>query len=1002
MKEHQVHIWEEIVTIPTYETGAPNRNPMFLEKRVYQGSSGAVYPHPVIDKIHDHKVDKEYEVVFLENDYLKIMVMPSLGGRVQMAYDKQHDYHFVYYNQVIKPALVGLAGPWISGGIEFNWPQHHRPSTFDAVDYSITSNEDGSKTLWVSEVELMTRTKGMAGFTLHPDSAYLEIKAQVYNRTDEPRTFLWWANPALAVHDHYQSIFPPDVHAVMDHGKRDVSKFPIADGTYYKMDYSAGVDISRYKNLKVPTSYMVYASDYDFIGGYDHAKEAGMLHVADHHVVPGKKQWVWGSGDFGIAWDRNLTDEDGPYAELMTGAFTDNQPDFTWLQPYEEKQFTQYFMPYYGIGAVQQADKYRALSLEVENTTINAGIYVSTAHEQITLRISARSTQTKGTEPREITLKEETISLAAQQVYTLQTVLPEGMTADALTFGVYKDEELLLSYTRETEAAEVEMPEPATAAPAPQEIAQIEELFITGLHIEQYRHATRRADDYYREALKRDPSDSRCCTALGRRLIARGRFTEAEELLRRAVERLTFRNPNPSDGEAIYHLGRTLFYQQRYDEAYRCFYKAIWCDAQKSSGFYHLALIDCRRGEYTTALGHLQQSLDSSYRNHTARDLASTVLRKLSRTNDALQMSTITRTLDRGDWGALYELSLHSGSTDELRRLMRASDNNYLELSLEYSRAGLIEDALQVLELLIEQKPLTKCSPLISYHRAYLLYRMDRETGRAAYQAAQEISPHGCFPSKLESLIVLQEALDVHPADSRAHYYLGNAHYALQNHDEAMGHWEQSLAIDSSFPTAHRNLALAYMNKRGDQKQCELLLTRAFDLDTSDARVLYELDQFRKITNVPAEERLATLQAHMSAVTDRDDLYLEYITLLNQLAGMSRPSPVSREDSSIPGREERGKCLRSISRHLPVLRWRVSSRGNTPRPVTTWSDAGPTPITWEKVSSSGRRNRILTTSQLLPVREQETQNRQNGTTPEHQRAMGCRYRRCTTTTSLPI
>ncbi len=115
MKEHQVHIWEEIVTIPTYETGAPNRNPMFLEKRVYQGSSGAVYPHPVIDKIHDHKVDKEYEVVFLENDYLKIMVMPSLGGRVQMAYDKQHDYHFVYYNQVIKPALVGLAGPWISG-----------------------------------------------------------------------------------------------------------------------------------------------------------------------------------------------------------------------------------------------------------------------------------------------------------------------------------------------------------------------------------------------------------------------------------------------------------------------------------------------------------------------------------------------------------------------------------------------------------------------------------------------------------------------------------------------------------------------------------------------------------------------------------------------------------------------------------------------------------------------------------------------------------------------
>ena len=67
-----------------------------------------------------------------------------------------------------------------------------------------------------------------------------------------PQTFLWWANPAVPVNDNTQSVFPPDVHAVMDHGKRDVSRFPMATGTYYKMDYSAGVDISRYKNIPVP------------------------------------------------------------------------------------------------------------------------------------------------------------------------------------------------------------------------------------------------------------------------------------------------------------------------------------------------------------------------------------------------------------------------------------------------------------------------------------------------------------------------------------------------------------------------------------------------------------------------------------------------------------------------------------------------------------------------------------------------------------------------------
>ena len=377
MGERKVSVWEEDVVIPTYPVGKPNKNPMFLEKRVYQGSSGKVYPHPVIDKIYDEKVDKTYHAVYLENEYLKIMVLPELGGRIQRATDKTNNYDFVYYNHVIKPALVGLAGPWISGGIEFNWPQHHRPSTYDPVSFYTAENEDGSCTVYVSEVENMFRTKGMAAFTLYPGKAYLEIKAQLYNRTSTQQTFLWWANPAVPVNEYTQSVFPPDVHAVMDHGKRAVSRFPIATGTYYKMDYSAGVDISRYKNIPVPTSYMAYHSDYNFVGGYDYKEKAGILHVADHHISPGKKQWTWGCGEFGQAWDRNLTDEDGPYVELMTGCFTDNQPDFTWMQPYEEKVFTQYFMPYKGVGMVKNASTDAAVGVEVEGNKAKVTVYVT-------------------------------------------------------------------------------------------------------------------------------------------------------------------------------------------------------------------------------------------------------------------------------------------------------------------------------------------------------------------------------------------------------------------------------------------------------------------------------------------------------------------------------------------------------------------------------------------------------------------------------------------------
>src|SRR6266540_3318186 len=201
-----VRIWEDNIAIPTYDIGKPEKNPMFLEKRVYQGSSGVVYPHAVIEKIYDEKKDKIYKAVFLENAYIKVMILPELGGRIQMAYDKVKQRHFVYYNQVIKPALVGLTGPWISGGIEFNWPQHHRPSTFEPVDYTIKKNGDGSKTVWVNEVERMFRTKGMAGFTLYPDKAYIEIRGKVYNRTPFPQTFLWWANPAIKIFP-----FPPHI-----------------------------------------------------------------------------------------------------------------------------------------------------------------------------------------------------------------------------------------------------------------------------------------------------------------------------------------------------------------------------------------------------------------------------------------------------------------------------------------------------------------------------------------------------------------------------------------------------------------------------------------------------------------------------------------------------------------------------------------------------------------------------------------------------------------------
>ncbi|MER2182834.1 MAG: DUF5107 domain-containing protein, partial [Clostridia bacterium] len=651
---HRAEIREENVLIPTYGCGKPDRNPMFLEKRVYQGSSGKVYPLPVIDRIEDTKEEKSYRAVFLENDYLRVMVLPELGGRIQRALDKTNGYDFVYYNEVIKPALVGLTGPWISGGIEFNWPQHHRPTTFAPTDWQLLENADGSVAVEMSEVDQMYGTKGKMTFVLRPDRAYIEIRGQLYNRTPLPQTFLWWANPAVSVNENTQSVFPPDVNAVYDHGKRDVSTFPIATGVYYKHDYSAGVDISRYRNIPVPTSYMCARSDYNFVGGYDYGVGAGILHVADHHVSPGKKQWTWGCGDFGKAWDRNLTDANGPYIELMTGMYCDNQPDFTWLKPFEEKTFTQYFMPYKAAGYVKNASKDAAVNLETGDGKARFTVYASGVFE------NARVILTAGEE----TIYDKRVTIGPENI--LQDAVETAAEAAELLIAVYDAQGRQLVDYQPRKAKVERIPEPAKPAELPEKIRTNEELYLTGLHIEQYRHATYLPDPYYLEALKRDPGDIRANNAYGLLLLRRGLFAESERYFRAAIERMTERNPNPFDSEPLLNLGLSLLYQGREGEAYDAFYKSVWTAEQQESGYYYLAALDCRRGEYWHALEMIERSLVKNGHNLKARALKGMILDSLGREGEAEAWFGENRKVDSFD----YVSRLESGDVEATLELM--------------------------------------------------------------------------------------------------------------------------------------------------------------------------------------------------------------------------------------------------------------------------------------------------------------------------------------------
>lgn len=869
----KVKVWEEEVSIPTYEIGAPEKSPMFLEKRVYQGSCGSVYPYPVVEKIADVPQPKNYHAVWLENEYVKVMILPELGGRVQMAYDKIRNRHFVYYNHVIKPALVGLTGPWISGGIEFNWPQHHRPSTYTPVDFTIEELADGGATVWVGEQERMFHQKGTAGFTLRPGQARLEIQGKVSNPTPVPQTFLWWANPAVSVNDDYQSVFPPDVNAVFDHGKRDVATFPIATGTYYKMDYSAGVDISRYKNIPVPTSYMAIKSDYDFVGGYENDTRAGVLHVANHHVSPGKKQWTWGNGDFGTAWDRNLTDEDGPYIELMTGMYCDNQPDFTWLQPYEEKTFVQYFIPYRELGVVKQACVDLLFNMDRKDEQVVLQLFATCLLENATIRVRC------GTE----VLLEVTATLSPEQVF--EKVLTTAAGIAELTMEV-SDAHARPILTWKPEKDEIKpVPDPAKAALLPEQIQTTEQLFLTGQHLEQYRHATYDPTTYYLEALRRDPSDIRNNNAYGLWLLRKGRFAEAEQYCDRAVATQLVRNPNPYDGEPLYNRGLAQKFQYKTDAAYASFYKACWNAAWQDAGYYALAQLSVLKGNDEEALSEVDKSLLRNWSNHRARHLKVAILRRLGRTAEAAALIAESLCMDKFNFGVMYERYLISGlaaDRDVMLQLMRRDSHNYQEIAWDYFNAGLYSEAIGILECAVSY--CTSVSPMVYYIQGLCHASLqDAPKAVAAFQKAEGQPADYCFPNRLEDILALECAQKMNPAGARAYYYLGNLYYDKRQHDKAIACWEHSTALDATFPIALRNLALGYFNKQQRAGEAVRLLEKAYALDESDARILMELDQLYKRLNHPHAERFARLDAHVEVVRKRDDLYLEYATLLNQL-----------------------------------------------------------------------------------------------------------------------
>ena len=919
-----VKAWSEPVTIPTYLPMAPDKNPMFLEKRVYQGSSGAVYPLPFYDRVATEAVPHSWEALHIENEFVRAMVLPEIGGRIHIGLDKTNDYDFFYRQNVIKPALVGLAGPWCSGGVEFNWPQHHRPATYMAVETQIERHSDGSQTIWCSDHDPMQRLKGMHGVCLHPDRSYIELKVRLYNRTPFVQTFLWWANLATHVHELYQSFFPPDVHYVADHARRATSKYPLCEGEYYGVNYGArgerGIpteerpakfippgtyppnDISWYANIPVPTSYMAMGSSEDFSGGYDHKKRAGLILLANHHIAPGKKQWTWGNHEFGYAWDRNLTDDDGPYIELMTGVFTDNQPDFSFLDPGETKVFSQYWYPIREIGPAQMANLDAAVSLVIEKGIARVGVCVTRDFPDATARLEVNAKLVVEWK-RDLTIGAALLEKIA---------LPGGARDEDVALVVSDKNGCEILRYQPTAPIEIKPLAAATEPQMPAAVAGNDELYLIGLHLDQYRHATRHPEIYWREALRRDAGDSRCNNAMGLWHLRRGEFADAEKYLRAAIERLTTCNANPYDEEPHYNLGLTLRYLGRDREAYGAFYKATWSGKWQATAFHQIAEIDALRGDWTKAADHALKSLRKDADDLNARNLATIALRQAGRSQEADRILGETRALDSLDIGSRY---LASGEVPADAQLA-------LDLAFYLTRCGLLVEAIAILERTAQNPATDGSAPMVLYTLGAIRKQNGDGAGaERAWSQAAASNPDYCFPNRLEELLVLESAIAARPSDPRAPYFLGNLMYARRRHRDAIAMWEGAAQLDAKFPITWRNLGIGYFNVARDAEKARTAFEKAFAANPADSRLLYERDQLWKRIGERPEVRLAELERHLDLANSRDDLSVELASLYNQTRQHEKALAIVRSRKFQPWEGGEGLALgQHVRTHLALGR----------------------------------------------------------------------------------
>ena len=853
-----VKMWEGVENLPTYRVNAPEQAPLFERDFAYQRAKRGVYPYAMNDNPTIEKVDSAHRAVYLENDYVKVCVLPDIGGRLFYATDKTNGYEIFYRQSVIKPANVGMLGAWISGGVEWNVFHHHRATSQYPIDYKLVDNGDGSKTIWVGEVENRHRMSWAVGLTLHPDKSYIEVTGRFFNNSIDRNSMLHWNNVATHANENYQIIFPENTEFGMFHHKLSHIHWPVPQTPYKNNPAYVGKDISWWKNLPSLTGDSVFIHDLqdDFVGGYDHGVDAGTMLAGNHNINKGGKFWTWGPHAYGHAWDCvTLTDSDGPYVELMTAAYSDNQPDYCWINPQESKEFTAYW---YGIRDLDNVNRGN------EKATVNMDIDPSGD-----IHVAANVTQIRRNAKVEVThngkvLYSKVATMAPDKPFADDFKVDASEVAEPteLLMSLYSAEgELLIDY--HPYKHDLSKPHPEDLLPVnpdPKSIKNTEELFYVGMRNLQFHQAHTDPMDYFNEVLRRDAGDVRTNTQVGILLRKAGDYDKAAEHLRKAISRQTANYTRVADGEAMYNLGLILKAQQKWEAAIDTLYRAAWDYEYASASYYQLAQISSTLGNAAQALQEAGMAVNYNGMNIDAKNLRTTLLRKAGKKAEAVALAKEVVKFDPLNYYATNELVLLGAKpAAELAKLLRGVPESYLELALYYYNNGFVKEAKDVLTASEAAKPY----PTVEYWLGYLADQAgDADTAMRWFREAESGSIAYVFPFRLETVKAFDKALEYLPKSFNTWYYLGNLYYHKQP-EKALACWEKAVEAKPDFAMALRNLGWYWRFKNENKDKDSSDYAKAIDYyqaaisadQDGNAIFLAECDEIMELIKAPLEDR---------------------------------------------------------------------------------------------------------------------------------------------------